>query len=412
MVDVFMIRAAFNLLLCVVLSALTFPSFAETIPATGGSTSYRCQTAADISVYTGWFGSQEAACSAAGGAMGVGGFCRKNGGTGTALVCEFSQYSCPTGQNWSLNGNTCTRPDCISPQVRNPSTGVCEAPKCTSTGQAASGYFDMGTTDSNNPKSSVCASGCLAVYSGGSIAFSKLVNGVRHYYAKGSYDFVGGGNSDQCSANDAPASSSALPADSCAPGSVKFTVNNNIGCVSKTDGTVTSPTPTKTTTNTVTQNADGSSTVVTKTTDQSTGQTTTSTSTYPPGVSVPTLPGTTVTPSTGGSNGDDPSGDKDACEDDPERVGCKHLDEIVGDVPDPEAIQTDTVMLTINPASGFGFGSYACPSNPHITLRQTGQNITAWDWQPSCTFAEGIKPVVLAFAFLMAAYIGIGGVKN
>lgn len=38
---------------------------------------------------------------------------------------------CPTGQNWTLNGSSCTRPDCVSPQVRL-SNGTCTAGDCVS----------------------------------------------------------------------------------------------------------------------------------------------------------------------------------------------------------------------------------------------------------------------------------------
>jgi len=40
--------------------------------------------------------------------------------------CSVS--SCPVGQNWTLSGSTCTRPDCTAPQVRDSSTGLCSDP--------------------------------------------------------------------------------------------------------------------------------------------------------------------------------------------------------------------------------------------------------------------------------------------
>jgi len=42
-----------------------------------------------------------------------------------------SAYICPAGQNWTLSGTSCTRPDCPDGQVRNES-GVCVAPPCQS----------------------------------------------------------------------------------------------------------------------------------------------------------------------------------------------------------------------------------------------------------------------------------------
>lgn len=46
---------------------------------------------------------------------------------GTIIVKSVG-YSCPEGQNWTLSGTQCTRPDCVSGETRNPSTGVCESP--------------------------------------------------------------------------------------------------------------------------------------------------------------------------------------------------------------------------------------------------------------------------------------------
>ncbi|MFZ2974577.1 MAG: RHS repeat-associated core domain-containing protein [Ferribacterium limneticum] len=43
-----------------------------------------------------------------------------NGGCGTV-------YKCSAGQNWTLSGSSCNRPDCLVPQVRDPATGLCIA---------------------------------------------------------------------------------------------------------------------------------------------------------------------------------------------------------------------------------------------------------------------------------------------
>ena len=37
---------------------------------------------------------------------------------------------CPSGQNWTLNGSNCNRPDCVAPQVRG-TDGVCKLNPCT-----------------------------------------------------------------------------------------------------------------------------------------------------------------------------------------------------------------------------------------------------------------------------------------
>lgn len=56
---------------------------------------------------------------------------RENGTTDrlfVSLTRADPLYQCPSGQNWTVSGSTCTRPDCVSPQTRNANTGVCEAP--------------------------------------------------------------------------------------------------------------------------------------------------------------------------------------------------------------------------------------------------------------------------------------------
>jgi len=50
-------------------------------------------------------------------------------------------YSCPSGQNWTLSGANCTRPDCVAPQVRDSSTGQCIASPCQSGESVTGGFF-------------------------------------------------------------------------------------------------------------------------------------------------------------------------------------------------------------------------------------------------------------------------------
>lgn len=42
------------------------------------------------------------------------------------VTCNRVTASCPSGQNWTLSGSNCTRPDCIAPQTRDPTDGVCK----------------------------------------------------------------------------------------------------------------------------------------------------------------------------------------------------------------------------------------------------------------------------------------------
>lgn len=93
--------------------------------------------------------------------------------------------------------------------------------------------------------------------------------------------------------------------------------------------------------------------------------------------------------------------DPDMCEKNPEASGCKPLDE----VPDSELKNKD-VGLSLVPVPGFGPSSGSCPS-PQALFSAGGQAVT-WDWQSFCSFSLGIRPVVLAFAWLAAIMIVVG----
>lgn len=62
-------------------------------------------------------------------------------------------YSCPSGQNWTLSGSSCTRPDCVAGEVRNEGTGLCQA-------DCVAGRIVSGTIPVAQSPAYVCASGC------------------------------------------------------------------------------------------------------------------------------------------------------------------------------------------------------------------------------------------------------------
>ena len=65
-------------------------------------------------------------------------------------TCAGNTYYCPAGQNWTLNGTSCTRPDCVAPQVRQ-SNGTCSAER--------SCYSLVITATGSCLKPSTCVSG-------------------------------------------------------------------------------------------------------------------------------------------------------------------------------------------------------------------------------------------------------------
>lgn len=337
--------------------------------------------------------------------------------TGSATHC-VEPNACPQGS--TLANGKCT---CNAGLVFF--GGKCQAPKCNSVTDGPEMMFDIGTSPTNSPDPIRCLGGCVASFSGRSPVATSVVNGVRRYYAKGQYTTLGNGSSDICTAGPSnpdagQGASSQTPPDSCPAGHGMIKIDGKVNCVNTSTGASTAEPPqtdNKTTTRNQVTNPDNSTTVTTTTKNNITGGTTTVTETYPPGVAPGSgQPSGSSTVSTGGGaggigsgtgsgNGD---GDKDACEDDPQRVGCKHLDEILGDPVDGPDISNGTETLTFTPVAGFGSGSYSCPSNPSMNVSILGKSITVFDYAPVCQFASGVRPVVLAFAALAAALIGLG----
>lgn len=197
--------------------------------------------------------------------------------------------SCPAGQNWTLSGSNCTRPDCVAPQVRNAGTGVCEMPACVSTASASPvKWYDMGT----NPdalKKFVCVGSCMALYSGDSVSKSAIIDGVRHYYAYGGYDYSGAGAVDSCTPGaevpSAPSGTTEIPVSHCASNQIEGLIDGKLNCwnvpteagaaptlanpdaAATTTGTSTTTVSTVgdvTTTTTTTNNVGGGTTIVTE----------------------------------------------------------------------------------------------------------------------------------------------------
>lgn len=321
--------------------------------------------------------------------------------------------------------------------------GKCQLPNkddCKTTKTTSLQYWQSQSPNdpASGPSNIRCLDGCLATFSSqtppgkGSSSASGLVLGKRTYYTYGSYTQTGNGPSDKCTGDFAAASGGYVgegstpnpekPADTCGNGSTLVTKSGaTVGCFSTSTGAQTDKATVKTvtTTNTVTTNANGSKTLTTVVVNNSTGETTTTNSTYASGVAVPVVPGSVTSEIAGGSGtgtgsgsgsgsgSGDGDGDKDHCEDNPNRVSCLEAGEVT-----EQSINESSINVSVEPASGFGGGSYACPASGTFFLHATGQNMTGIDWRPVCDLAEGIKPVILAFASLAAALLVIGAGKG
>lgn len=323
---------------------------------------------------------------------------------------------CPVGSSLASGKCTC-----------NPGLvfydGQCKSPVCTNNGSV--GVPSFYAPDGYSAPDSACIGGCKA--SGAltvcSPSKSKIINGIKNTECSIGYKYGGQGSSDRCTGADPSPGVPGSTPESCGPNQGMVKVGGVTKCYNQNTGGEASTAPptteTKNSTSTTTQNPNGTTTVTNVTNNVTTGGTTTVVNSYSPPCTDPatcTPTSTTTSTTGGGANGEanpKPSsgsgeGDKDACEDDPERVGCKHLDEITGEVPDGPDISNSQENLTFTPVSGFGSGSYSCPQNPTMTLSLLGKSITAFDYGPACQFANGIRPLVVAFAALAAALIGLG----
>lgn len=95
-----------------------------------------------------------------------------------------------------------------------------------------------------------------------------------------------------------------------------------------------------------------------------------------------------------------PEEQQSLCEKHPDIVACQKLGEL-----QPETLQTKTVTLTIERSDGFGPSTGTCPAPKTATIM--GKQV-AFQWDLLCDFANGIRPLLIGFAYLSAALAFMG----
>jgi len=86
-----------------------------------------------------------------------------NGGTMSSYQCWGAPPSCPAGQNWTLSGSNCTRPDCVAPAVRDGADGVCKVPNSCDgkeTQPPVTGWYPSAVGTPSLESSQYCSGGC------------------------------------------------------------------------------------------------------------------------------------------------------------------------------------------------------------------------------------------------------------
>lgn len=312
---------------------------------------------------------------------------------------------CPTGQNWTLSGSNCTRPDCVSPQVRNASTGLCTAPPCA---LAANDQIGSGRYATAYPavSGSYCVNGCTAYAAG-----SGTIQGTTRY--QNMYVNGAGGAASSCTAGGSTPSASPADPTTNLPltdSAVQKCIDSGQGFGSVNGVTVcsgpTTTTDTKTKTSTNTPAAGEGSPTTTNTTNNTTctgsGSCTTTTTTTtisggsgPGGTgagSVTKVSETKKEETKAGFCEENPDSTicADLCEKQPDLLQCKTL----GEPGTEPAIQNQNKGVgSITP---FASGAGSCPAT--VALPRGAE----FSYAPMCNFASGVRPIVLAIAWLLA----------
>lgn len=115
-----------------------------------------------------------------------------------------------------------------------------------------------------------------------------------------------------------------------------------------------------------------------------------------------TDPQTVPSQATGTASGGAPKEqEKDFCKLNPKSIACAELGELKDQPFDP--IEKP---FRITPHSPWGADNAQCPA-PKVMTLATGGTYTM-SYQPTCDFFSGIRPAVIALAFLVALYIALG----
>lgn len=323
---------------------------------------------------------------------------------GEGCKSQTQSLTCPATGGWTLNGSTCTRPDCAAGQTRG-ENGQCYG-QCPASGTSgtATGTWVEGT---GALPSSLCVGGC------GYGASACVGFGGIEYACQ-----VGKSNGLACSTSTT--GSNGVPTEN-SPSQSAVNNQNAINCiqagqgygtvngVTVCSGPASSSTSSSTTTTTSTDPSNNTTNTTTSTsTSCSGGDCTTTTTTTGPGG-----PSSVVTTQPQGefckTNKDDPvckgqtpTEQEDYCSKNPEAVACLKT----GTPSDGDPLQTKTlgvsVITPIDVATNMG-----CP--PPIQLPHNWGQI---DYAPVCNLADLIRPFVLIFAWLGAGLIVVGGIKS
>ena len=89
-----------------------------------------------------------------------------------------------------------------------------------------------------------------------------------------------------------------------------------------------------------------------------------------------------------------PEEQQSLCEKHPDILACQKLDQ-----PEAKELAKEDINISITPVSGWGAENAACPAPRSVQVAGRAVEIS---WQPVCDFATGLRPLVIALAWLSA----------
>lgn len=332
--------------------------------------------------------------------------CRKADGQNAGAYSAVSVAFCSGGVNPSGTAPNYTCPTCPTNYIDI--GGVCVLQvNCPTSGTIKStGIYLLGTNPDASVPTIACDAECTTTYSGYGVSKRATVNGVyNYYYGEGNYAYTG----TQCNTGTTSPTTTSVPPNTCNPATQDSgQVNGVTVCINKTkvDNTnnTTSPPVTDANGNTTTTTTETSNDTEKDTT---TTTTTTKTTAADGTITVSSSQTTTANPVTPfcQANPTDPTclKNSDFCKNNPETLGCSTL----GTVEDSTLTTKAAGISNIAPVTVGNAGT--CP--PPLTASFMGQAVE-FSFDPLCQYANSLRPLVLALAWLASGLIFIGGVKN
>ena len=326
-------------------------------------------------------------------------FLTTGGVTYSSYVCYLvyissgGSYSTSSSRPISLS-NQC--PVASPPYTYNPTSAKCERQSpCTAgtTWGSPNSVFDIGTQEGLLP-SSACVNSCNYTNSISVLSFQRqLVNSVYHYYNVGTYTADGTSCTDPAPSLSTVA---AVPNPTCSEGQkLVIGANNFAKCYTDLGFAVNPNSASAVAASNTLAAADAAAAAVL------------AASAVAAAGGDSSAQAAAAAAAAGASAADSQAKQTDPfCVSNPSDPSCSNKETDFGSTTD-ETVGTKNINVAVNPVS---FGSAGvCPAPSSMTI---AHKTYFFKWDLYCDFASGVRPIILAFSWLAAAYIVVGGLRS